>query len=114
MGKYIHCEHVFDDGKVCGAKRELKPSGKGRTRFCLKCARIRQDRASKKSWEKYGKPASKKAKKSNNLCTCCGCRPKADGFRFLCLVCFAGNAEETVYSVNQNALLGAVRAEGRV
>lgn len=109
MKKFIYCEHVFDDGRVCGAKRELKPSGKGRTRFCRECATLRQCAASRRSWDKYGKPRRELAKKlKKDLCTRCGYRPKADGFRFLCQVCYAGNNEETVYSVEKNVLLGAV------
>jgi hypothetical protein len=40
----------------------------------------------------------------DELCSSCGIRPKEPGFRFLCRNCFRKAGNETVYSVNIQAV----------
>lgn len=40
----------------------------------------------------------------DELCSCCAVRPKEPGFRFLCRYCFRKAGNETVYSVDTQAM----------
>ena len=95
--EYINCED-------CGKPRKLHSHGKGNTKYCRSCAKARQNALSRQSYQKYGYKAYQEAKKSKNLCTACGIRPKGHGMRYLCLVCFKGSDPETVYDTNDRAL----------